>query len=146
MPGDRQLTVSVGRMKLRGEHGTNHRTVTGEKTRINQKWVKKRVQGTKPFYKRTLNYELNLKLKTALPHCGSVKSDAMGDSHWNKMFLKDGIPGNGPTTEQFGKNCSLWEGLVLEKFLEDCLPWEGSHAGVGEREERSNETMLKNWL
>ncbi|RMC19424.1 hypothetical protein DUI87_04035 [Hirundo rustica rustica] len=25
-----------------------------------------------------------------------------------------------------------------------CLPWEGSPAGVGEREERSNEKMVKN--
>ncbi|KAJ7404204.1 hypothetical protein WISP_146957 [Willisornis vidua] len=39
--------------------------------------------------------------------------------------------------EQFVKNCSLLEGLMLEHFVEDCLTWEGPHAGVGEECEES---------
>ena len=47
-------------------------------------------------------------------------------------------PVEGPTLEQFMKNCSLWEGLTLEKFMEDCLSWEGPHAGAGEECEESS--------
>lgn len=39
-----------------------------------------------------------------------------------EQFLK--ACGKGPTLQQFLKNCSLWEGIILEKFVGSCLPWE----------------------
>lgn len=69
--------------------------------------------------------------------------DPMGNPHWDRLFLKECILWDRPTLEQFGKNCSLWEGLT-GKFLEGCLPWKGSHGGAGEREERSSEIMVMN--
>lgn len=33
--------------------------------------------------------------------------------------------------EQFVKNCSSWETVVLKKFIKGCHLWKGSHAGTG---------------
>ena len=44
----------------------------------------------------------------------------------------------GPTLEQFLKNCSPWEGPMLEHFVKDRIPWEGPHAGAGEECEESS--------
>ncbi|KAJ7421676.1 hypothetical protein BTVI_17057 [Pitangus sulphuratus] len=38
-----------------------------------------------------------------------------------------------PILEQFMKNRSPQEGVMLEKFMENCLPWERPHTGEGER-------------
>jgi len=62
----------------------------------------------------------------------------MGDPRWSSLLLKDCIPWNRPTVEQFMKNCSLWEGLMLDKFIEDYLPWESPHTGAGAECEESS--------
>lgn len=40
-----------------------------------------------------------------------------------------------PTLEQFGKNCSQWEGLTVKKSVEDWFLWEGPHSGAGKEYE-----------
>ena len=61
-----------------------------------------------------------------------------GDPHWSSLFLKDCTPWMGPTLEQFMKNYSWWEGLMLEKLMEDCLPREGPHTAAWEECEESS--------
>lgn len=47
-----------------------------------------------------------------------------------KQSLPEGLhPVEETNVEQFGRNCSLWEGLMLEKQIEDCVLWEGPVAG-----------------
>ena len=40
-----------------------------------------------------------------------------------EQFAPEGLHPVGETTlEQFVKDCSPWERLMLEKFMKDCLP------------------------
>ncbi|PKU44760.1 suppression of tumorigenicity 5 protein isoform x4 [Limosa lapponica baueri] len=41
--------------------------------------------------------------------------DPVEDPRWGSLFMKDYIPWKRPMVEQFVKNCSLWEGLMLKK-------------------------------
>jgi len=60
------------------------------------------------------------------------QQDAVGDSHWSILLLKDCTPWKGPMLQQFMKNCSPWEGFTLEKLMQDCVLWETPDAGAGE--------------
>ncbi|GAB0184744.1 hypothetical protein GRJ2_000939700 [Grus japonensis] len=61
-----------------------------------------------------------------------------GTPRWSSLLLKIRTLWNGPTLEQFMKNCNPWEGLTLEKLVEDCLMLERPHAGAGEECEESS--------
>lgn len=50
----------------------------------------------------------------------------------------------GPTLEQFVKNCSLRERLMLEKFVESCLLWE-EHSGAEKVCEEKRVAEIKVW-
>jgi len=56
----------------------------------------------------------------------------VGDPRWSRLFLKDCPPWKGPALEEFVKNSSPQQGLMLKKFVEDCLPWVAPHVGSGE--------------
>jgi len=47
--------------------------------------------------------------------------------------------------EQFVKNCSPWEGVILEKLLKDCVSWERPHAGAGEECEEEGVAETKRY-
>ncbi|GAB0180906.1 AN1-type zinc finger protein 5-like [Grus japonensis] len=65
--------------------------------------------------------------------------DPMGSPYWSSLLAGPVAPWKEePTLEQFVKNCSPWEGLILKKSMEDCLPWEGPNAGAGEECEESS--------
>ncbi|KAK4823757.1 LOW QUALITY PROTEIN: hypothetical protein QYF61_006053 [Mycteria americana] len=54
--------------------------------------------------------------------------DPVGSQHWSRLLAgpvnpwgEEPMLEQGPTLEQFVKNCSPWEGLTLEKFMEDSV-------------------------